>query len=300
MAAGPSGAQAKTLLVEDVSADAGHQPQSQTTFIHPDHLAGNRHRTPAGKSDCAADNAFTSSGGDPDSRALLGKLLRIQAPTGTTSSSSGVCGAGGSETGYRVPSSNPYSGGNGGCAEVYASGLRNPYRFSVDRSNGDLWIGDVGQVSWEEINRLRPGQAGLNFGWRCREGFEPNINCSNPPAFTDPVVAHPRTGNLGAQSITGGYRYRGPIRDLRGIVFYGDFVTGRQFALQNNGSWQTTTWRNSGGNPAGYGEDVDGNLYMTDFGGTIYRLEATSEPEPPEPPPADAVIFQSSMEADEG
>jgi glucose/arabinose dehydrogenase len=178
--------------------------------------------------------------------------------------------------------------------------LRNPYRFSVDRSNGDLWIGDVGQVAREEINRLRPGQAGLNFGWRCREGFLENISCPNPPTFTDPVVDHPRTGNLGAQSITGGYRYRGPITDLRGIVFYGDFVTGRQFALQRiSGTWQATTWRNNGGNPSGYGEDADGNLYMTDYGGTVFRLEATSAPPPPPPPDPDAIIFQSSMEAGE-
>jgi glucose/arabinose dehydrogenase len=249
--------------------------------------------------DCAADREFTRNGGDPDSRALLGKLLRIVAPTGTVNSSAGVCGAGGSDTGYRVPNDNPYAGANGGCSEIYALGLRNPYRFSVDRNNGDLWIGDVGQVSREEINRLRAGQAGLNFGWRCREGFiaNPAVSCPNPPTFTDPVVDHPRDGRLGAQSITGGYRYRGPIRDLRGIVFYGDFVTGKQFALQQtNGNWQVTTWRNRGGNPSGYGEGVDGTLYMTDYGGSIFRLEATSGSTSPSP---EDVIFQSSMESGE-
>jgi glucose/arabinose dehydrogenase len=250
--------------------------------------------------ECAADSEFTSNGGNPDSRALLGKLLRIEAPVSSTSTSRGACGAGGSQTGYRVPADNPYAGGNGACAEVYATGLRNPYRFSVDRANGDLWIGDVGQASREEINWLRSGRAGLNFGWNCREGLiaNPAVSCSNSPVFTDPVVDHPRTGSLGAQSITGGFRYRGPIQDLRGIVFYGDFVTGNQFALRRvNGNWRTTRWRNSGGNPAGYGEDVNGNLYMADFGGTIYRLAATSQP--PEPPPADMIIFQSNMEAGE-
>ena len=254
--------------------------------------------------DCGSDSAFTANGGDPDSRALLGKLLRILPPTGTVNPSAGTCGAGGSETGYRVPNDNPYAGGNGACAEVFASGLRNPYRFSVDRNNGDLWIGDVGQVSREEIDLLPFGQGGLNFGWDCREGFiAANGNCPNPPEFTDPVVDHPRSGNLGAQSITGGYRYRGPITDLRGIVFYGDFVTGRQFALQRiSGNWEVSTWRNTGGNPAGYGEDVDGNLYMADYGGSIFRLEATSEPPPPPPPPPpspDDIIFQSGMESGE-
>ncbi|MEE4174412.1 MAG: PQQ-dependent sugar dehydrogenase [Xanthomonadales bacterium] len=238
---------------------------------------------------CAADGAFTGNGGDPDSRALLGKMLRIEAPVNPrTRQANGTCGGGGTDLNYSVPGGNPYAGGSGACAEVFASGLRNPYRFSVDRENGDLWIGDVGQNSREEISRVPAGLGGLNFGWRCREGFIANgaVSCSDTPFFTDPVIDHPRTE---ARSITGGFRYRGPIRSLHGVVFYGDFVTGRQFALQRVGEqWLGRTWRDSGGAPAGYGEDLAGNLYLADYGGTIFRLEAT-----------DGVIFTSGMEIGE-
>lgn len=234
---------------------------------------------------CAVDANFTSSGGDPDSRALLGKMLRIDVAAAGTGG--GRCGDGGSQTGYAIPAGNPYAGADGVCDEIFASGLRNPYRFSVDRLLGDLWIGDVGQGAREEISRLYAGQGGKNFGWRCREGFiaTPGIECTDPPLFEDPVIDHPRAE---ARSITGGYRYRGPIRGLRGLVFYGDFATGRQFVLDDSsGQWQATTWRNTGGSPAGYGEDVDGNLYLADYGGTIFRLVAS-----------DPVIFADGLEAE--
>jgi len=240
-----------------------------------------------GTGNCAVDGNFVASGGDPDSLALLGKLLRIDVSSGGTGG--GRCGAGGSDTGYGIPADNPYAAVDGICDEIYASGLRNPYRFSVDRLLGDLWIGDVGQREREEINRISRGRHGLNLGWRCREGLiaTPGIDCSGAqPVFTDPVVDHPRSE---AQSITGGYRYRGPNRALRGLVFYGDFSSGRQFVLSyRNNRWQTETWRNSGGNPAGYGEDLQGNLYLADYGGTLFRLEAS-----------DTVVFASGMEPEE-
>jgi glucose/arabinose dehydrogenase len=257
--------------------------------------------------DCAADASFTGSGGDPDSRALLGKILRIDVvddgPRQERRERSGAvegCGFAGSETGYSIPAGNPYGGTDGICDEIYAAGVRNPYRFSVDRSTGDLWIGDVGQSSREEISLLPAGQAGLNFGWRCREGFiaNPSVSCENTPPFTDPVVDHPRSE---AVSITGGYRYRGPNTALQGLVFYGDFGLGNQFVLQQvGGQWQATLWDQLG-SPAGYGEDLEGNLYMASyFDGTIYRLEATAPPDPdpdpdPEPDP-EALIFKNGLE----
>lgn len=259
---------------------AGNDPCNRAQTLLPGQLNDS--------GDCAADAAFLDSGGDPDSRALLGKMLRILAPVGGSPQGTGACGSGGSETGFGVPGDNPYAGGIDGCAEVYASGLRNPYRFSIDRDRGDVWIGDVGQSAREEISRIPVGSDGLNFGWRCREGFIANstVSCASDAGFTDPVTDHPRAE---ARSITGGYRYRGPNGALQGVVFYGDFVTGRQFALQRvNGHWQSFTWRNTGGSPAGYGEDVDGNLYLADYGGTVYRLEAS-----------DSVIFRSGMESDE-
>lgn len=269
---------------------SGNDPCNRAQTLDPAVLFNN--------GDCAADSGFTQSGGDPDSRALLGKMLRIEAPVLNGTSAPGACGAGGSETGYGVPADNPHAGGAGACAEVYASGLRNPYRFSVDRATGDLWIGDVGQSAREEIDLLPAGQGGLNFGWRCREGFIANgaVTCQNPPEFTDPVVDHPRDES---RSITGGYRYRGPNGALNGLVFYGDFSTGRQFALADvGGDWQVTIWRNTGGNPAGYGEDRAGNLYLADYGGSIFRLAAT-DTTPPPPPPPDALIFKSGLEPGE-
>lgn len=235
---------------------------------------------------CQVDGAFTGNGGDPDSRALLGKLLRID--VSTAGSGAERCGAGGSQTGYGIPNDNPYAGADAICDEVFAAGLRNPYRFSVDRRHGDFWIGDVGQGQREEIDRLPATVGGLNFGWRCREGFiaTPGITCGITPSFTDPITDHPRSD---ARSITGGYRYRGPIGGLNGLVFYGDFVTGRQFVLsRRTGQWLASTWRNTGGNPAGYGEGLDGHLYLADYGGTVFRLAATSP-----------TIFFTGMESDE-
>lgn len=235
---------------------------------------------------CAVDSAFTGSGGNADSRALLGKMLRID--VSTTGTGGERCGTFTAGAGYGIPNDNPYAGADGVCDEVFASGLRNPYRFSFDRLHGDLWIGDVGQGAREEIDRNPATVGGLNFGWRCREGFiaTPGITCTNPPTFTDPIADHVRDE---ARSITGGFRYRGPIGGLNGLVFYGDFVTGRQFVLsRRSGQWVASTWRNTGGNPAGYGEDLAGNLYMADYGGTLFRLAATSP-----------VIFRSGVEADE-
>lgn len=237
--------------------------------------------------DCAADTAFLDSGGQARSRALLGKLLRID--VSTTGTGGERCGTSSGGSGYGIPVDNPYVGSDGICDEVFASGLRNPYRFSVDRRHGDLWIGDVGQGAREEVNRNPATVGGLNFGWRCREGSiaTPGISCSAPPAFTGPLADYPRS--LG-QSITGGYRYRGPIGGLDGMVFYGDFGSGRQFVLRRvDGQWVQTVWRATPGNPAGYGEDWAGNLYMADYGnGTLYRLAATS-----------AVVFRSGVEDDE-
>jgi glucose/arabinose dehydrogenase len=236
--------------------------------------------------DCPADTSFLNGGGQANSRALLGKLLRIDVSTAGTGGER--CGLFSGGSGYGIPNDNPYAGSDGICDEVFASGLRNPYRFSFDRLHGDIWIGDVGQGAREEMDRNPATVGGLNFGWRCREGFiaTPGISCTNPPSFTDPIADYPRDQG---QSITGGFRYRGPIGGLHGLVFYGDFVSGRQFVLsRRSGSWVQTVWRATGGNPAGYGEDLAGNLYLADYGGTIFRLAATSP-----------VIFRSGVEADE-
>jgi hypothetical protein len=212
----------------------------------------------------------TTYGGDPRSRALLGKLLRIDVSgaVGGSERCGAVTGiAGAVEAGYAIPADNPYAGVDGICDEVWAGGLRNPYRFSVDRLTGDLLIADVGQSAREELNRVPPASPAHNFGWRCREGdiANPAVTCSGAlPVFTEPVIAYPRTTG---GSITGGYRYRGPQGGLDGTYLYGDFVSARLFAAKpHDGAWRTLTWIASGTRPSGFGEDVLGDVYVLHYG----------------------------------
>lgn len=220
---------------------------------------------------CPVDPAFTGSGGLAESRALLGKMLRID--VSAPGSETERCGLATGSVGYRIPATNPYRGTDGICDEIFASGLRNPFRFSFDRRTGDMWIADVGQTAREEVDILPAGQSALNFGWRCREGLiaTNNSGCGSPPAFTDPVLDYDRS--IG-QSITGGFRYRGPLQPLDGVYFFADFASGRQMAaVQRGGSYQRIDWRNSGGNFSSFGEGQNGELYVLNYGaGSLQRL----------------------------
>jgi glucose/arabinose dehydrogenase len=220
---------------------------------------------------CAVDAAFSSSGGDPRSRGLLGKLLRID--VAQSGAGSERCGLPADSAGYAIPAGNPYAGADGICDEVWAAGLRNPYRFSFDRRSGDLLIADVGQSAREELDRIPAGVGGLNFGWRCREGdiATPGVDCPGAlPTFTEPLLAYGR--ELGG-SITGGFRYRGPQGGLVGSYLYGDFVSGRLFAAKPAaGDWRSRTWRDAGGNPSGFGEDAAGDVYVVHYAGSVSRI----------------------------
>jgi uncharacterized repeat protein (TIGR03806 family) len=213
-------------------------------------------------------------GGDPnetgqDTTNLLGSMLRID-----------VIGTG---AGYDIPAGNPFAAqprcgptrinGND-CPEIYAWGLRNPWRWSFDPPTGELWLGDVGQGSWEEIDLIEPGG---NYGWDCREGahdYETN-GCSGP--FIDPVAEYNHSN--GDVSITGGYVYRGnDIVGLQGRYVFGDFASGRIWALQpdGGGGYATEELVSSGTNPSSFGVDQDGEIYFTDYGGgRILRLVQT-------------------------
>jgi glucose/arabinose dehydrogenase len=213
------------------------------------------------------------SGGDPEDRAqninsLLGKLLRIDV-NGTSTGKQ-----------YRIPSSNPYVGRTG-LDEIFAIGLRNPWRWSFDRLTGDLWIGDVGQGDWEEIDRSTAasgGGRGVNYGWDVMEGrhcFEPSSGCSTS-GKTLPLVeyAHSVTGTDNC-SVTGGYVYRGNRYTLlRGGYFYGDFCSGRIWVVRATASAPATgrelpilvTGLSS------FGESEGGELYLVDHDGTIRQL----------------------------
>ncbi len=198
-------------------------------------------------------------------------MLRIDVDTTTPAGSNNLCGAtGDGSAAYGVPASNPYATGSDNCAEIWSAGLRNPWRFSFDRSTGDMLIGDVGQGpsnAREEVS-LEPALAlgGLNYGWRCREGFLLRNTsapvCNAPPSFTDPILDYPHTESR--CSITGGYRYRGPAPSLDGLYFFGDACGGRiMVATEDEGDWSFVTWSPSSiGGIRSFGEDTQGNVYV--------------------------------------
>ncbi len=214
------------------------------------------------------------SGGDPQSRAqntgvLLGKMLRID-----------VNGTSGSLQ-YRIPATNPYVGRTGR-DEIWQRGLRNPWRFSFDRANGNLWIGDVGQGTYEEVDRAvrtSTGPAkGANWGWSVMEGrhcFKPSSGCSTAGKRM-PLVEYSHAGSRCA--VTGGYVYRGTaITALRGWYVFGDYCSGEAWAIAANATGQAGMVRilgaGSGRLISGFGEDAAGELYLCDLAsGTVYRL----------------------------
>ena len=197
------------------------------------------------------------AGGDPQNRAqnpqeLLGKMLRIDVNRGSP---------------YGIPPDNPFVSG-GARPEIWALGLRNPWRFSFDRQTHDLWAADVGQHAWEEIDVIRRGR---NYGWRLMEGSR----CYNPrrcdPQGLEPPVAEYANAS-GRCSITGGYVYRGAaVPRLAGLYVYADFCSGEIFALR--GTTQSvlldTTLAVSS-----FGEDEAGELYVVDHRGGVYRVIA--------------------------
>lgn len=215
------------------------------------------------------DSQLTSS--------LIGKILRIDPATdGFPSDAS---------RDYAIPPQNPFASG-GGLPEIYAMGLRNPFRMSVDPVTGDSFIGDVGQGTLEEVDRIPASQSTIiNFGWPLREGSLPFNGGANSPAFTLPVAEYGRT--LG-QSITGGLVYRGPIEDLQAQYLFADFISGNiwsaPIASLPVGSVlpaASLTIRNTDFAPdvgaissiVSFGTDVEGNVYIIDIGGEIFRLE---------------------------
>lgn len=226
---------------------------------------------------CNPDTSFANNGGDPDSLALLGKMLRVDVD-GTSGAAGEQCAAGGNGTAnYAIPPDNPYAGADGICNEVWHNGLRNPFRFSFDRDSGDLYIGDVGQVAREEIDFAPGDVGGLDFGWRCREGDiagTRSAGCPAPTQFVEPIFAYDR--DLGS-TVTGGYRYRGPLAALEGIYFYADFGSGRVWgARPYDGVWRNALWQDTSLNPSSFGEGSDGALYLVNYGGGSLLRFATA------------------------
>ncbi len=178
---------------------------------------------------------------------------------------------------YKIPPNNPFIENDAARDEIWALGLRNPWRFSFDRNTGEMFIADVGQSSQEEINHLSStGQSGINFGWRIKEG---SLNFSVPSGgvpegLTDPVFEY--SHNIGNNcSITGGYVYRGTLYPrMFGLYFYGDYCSGRIWALKNlHGNWVSKELLDTSMFLSTFGEDEMGNLYVSDYtNGIIYHI----------------------------
>jgi glucose/arabinose dehydrogenase len=198
--------------------------------------------------------------GDPQNRSqdmndLLGKMLRIDVDHGEP---------------YAVPADNPFIG-QAGRPEVFATGLRNPWRFSFDRKTGHLWLADVGLKGWEEVNVLKKGG---NYGWSIMEGsscLRAKDDCSKS-GLISPLIEYRH--HLGRCSITGGYVYRGNnIPALAGAYVYGDYCSGEVFAVMTNeGNIIGGPWRllSTQARISSFGEDENGELYLVDHQGVVY------------------------------
>lgn len=187
---------------------------------------------------------------------------------------------------YAIPSGNPFVGITGE-DEIWAYGLRNPFRASFDRLTGDFYIGDVGQNTREEIDfQLAASSGGENYGWRLREGTiatpTGGIGGPQPPGGVNPVYDYLHgTGAIQGNSVTGGYVYRGPITSISGKYFFGDFQNERIWSIEHNGvavteflDWTTAFVPDIGtiNEIVGFGEDAAGNLYIVDLGGQVFRV----------------------------
>lgn len=204
--------------------------------------------------------------GDPNNHGqslntLLGKLLRIDVdnPSGGNN--------------YGIPPTNPFIGDPSAKPEIYAYGLRNPWRFSIDHTENNIWIADVGQGSMEEINRTPLGNSGTNYGWRCYEGSLPfNTNGCGPQSEMEfPFAEYPHTdGNC---SISGGFVYRGSTySDIAGLYFFADFCSGMIGTVDSTGN--LINHGNFPGSWVSFGEDINKELYVLDItDGEIHKIK---------------------------
>ena len=200
------------------------------------------------------------SGGDPlgngqSLQTLLGKMLRIDVDQGAP---------------YAIPPDNPFAGG-GGLPEIWAYGLRNPWRFSFERSSGRLFCADVGQAQFEEVDIL---QNGGNFGWSIMEGahcFNPASGC-NMAGLILPIFEYDHSEG---EAVIGGYVYHGTaISSLVGTYVFGDYASGKIWGLTENppGTWTRTELLSTGANLSSFGQDAAGELYVVELGGSVMKL----------------------------
>ncbi|MDP3495471.1 MAG: PQQ-dependent sugar dehydrogenase [Hyphomonadaceae bacterium] len=220
----------------------------------------------------------SSSATAQNNSTLLGKILRIDPTADAFPADAGKD--------YSIPTANPFAAG-GGLPEIYANGLRNPFRMSIDPVTGDLFIGDVGQGAIEEVDRISASTTALvNFGWDRREGSQAFNGGLNSSAFTLPVTEYGRSVGT---TVTGGVVYRGPIEDLQAQYVFGDFGSNTLWSVPivnlsigsvlPSGSLtvRTTAFAPGGGmtvnSVVAFGTDIEGNVYLVDIGGELFVLE---------------------------
>lgn len=205
-------------------------------------------------------NAGDPLGNGQNRGTLLGKILRIDVDRGDP---------------YSVPADNPFVGQQGARGEIWAYGLRNPWRFAFDRPGGLLFIADVGQARFEEVDVVAANRGGVNYGWNIMEGVSCfNSSSCNQQGLELPVITYDRSG--GACSITGGFVYRGAsLPEIAGHYFYSDYCAGflKSFRYQNGSAVEQRVWDvGSIGSITSFGEDAAGELYMTSSSGRVYRI----------------------------
>jgi glucose/arabinose dehydrogenase len=258
------------LEVTSPTADA--DPRSEKALLHvdqpfPNHNGGSLQFGPDGYLYVSLGDG--GSGGDPQGNGrrldtYLAKILRIDVdhPSG--------------DRAYGIPADNPFVDRADAKPEIWLTGLRNPWRMSFDRQTDDLWIGDVGQGSYEEIDVVRAGAGGgEDFGWNVTEGFHcfPSGDSCDRSGLTSPITEYAH-GN-GDCSVTGGYVYRGRrYPALEGAYLFADYCTGRVWAIDaaSNEVHDPPVVLESGRQISSFGEDADGELYATDLGGTLLSV----------------------------
>ncbi|MGI9589781.1 MAG: PQQ-dependent sugar dehydrogenase, partial [Myxococcota bacterium] len=274
-----------------VSADPNvADPASEVVLLefeqpYANHNAGDIQFGPDGYLYIASGDG--GSGGDPldlgqTTSSPLGKILRIDVDGSGGAPDCDLSGG----ANYRVPPGNAFDDGSGGagCDEIWALGLRNPWRFSFDRATGDLWIGDVGQNAFEEIDFIPAGTAsGLNLGWRCYEGESEFNTAGCGSGYFMPI--HTPAHSTGNCSITGGFVYRGAAEPgLTGRYFFTDFCNTAIRTVTRNGSEFLVDEVLPAGaiaQPVAFGEDSAGELYIASLAGDVFRIRDNSPREVP-------------------
>ena len=209
------------------------------------------------------------SGGDPlghgqNTATLLGSILRIDVDNPDTGLN------------YGIPSDNPFFGSGTARGEIWVYGLRNPWRFAFDDTDGRLYVADVGQSDFEEVTVVNAADGGLNFGWNVMEGVSCfNATTCDQSGLVLPVLQYNNTGFGGNCSITGGYVYRGSeLSSLQGHYFYSDFCGGflRSFRFNNGEPTEGQDWGLDAGSVTSFGQDTAGELYMVNADGAVLKI----------------------------